>query len=87
MNCEKCKELLVAYLEDVLERSHKQAIESHLNTCPPCRAEADEIISLRGDNKPARPSGNKRQGPGPNEPRRQSLEPNSPRAKLQVERS
>ncbi|MHC4193971.1 MAG: anti-sigma factor family protein [Planctomycetota bacterium] len=47
MNCEKCKELLVAYLEDVLERSDKQAIESHLNTCPPCRAEANEIISLR----------------------------------------
>ena len=35
MNCEKCKELLVAYAEDLLAESQKQAIESHLNTCPP----------------------------------------------------
>ena len=47
MNCEQCKELLVAYVEELLAESQKQAIESHLNTCPPCRAEADEIIGLR----------------------------------------
>jgi len=47
MNCEKCKELLVAYVEDLLEESQKQAIESHLNTCPPCRAEANELFALR----------------------------------------
>jgi len=47
MNCEECKELLVAYVEDVLVESQKQVIESHLNTCPPCRAEADQIVSLR----------------------------------------
>jgi len=47
MNCEKCKELLVAYVEDLLDESQKQAIESHLKSCPPCRAEADKIVGLR----------------------------------------
>lgn len=47
MNCEKCKELLVAYVENLLPESQKQAVESHLNTCPPCRADADVVIGLR----------------------------------------
>ena len=47
MNCVECKELLVAYAEDLLEESQKQVIESHLNTCPPCRAELTQVISLR----------------------------------------
>jgi len=47
MNCEECKELLVAYVENLLAESQKQAIESHLNTCPPCRAELTQLIALR----------------------------------------
>jgi hypothetical protein len=47
MNCEKCKELLVAYVEGLLHKEQKQAIESHLNTCPPCRAELTQLIALR----------------------------------------
>ena len=47
MNCEKCKELLVAYVEKLLPESQKEAIESHLNTCPPCRAELTQLIALR----------------------------------------
>lgn len=47
MNCEQCKELLVAYVEDLLEEPQKQAIKSHLNTCPPCRAELTQLIALR----------------------------------------
>ena len=47
MNCEKCKELLVAYVEDLLPESQKQAVESHLNSCPPCRTELTQLIALR----------------------------------------
>jgi hypothetical protein len=47
MNCEKCKELLVAYVEGLLHKEQKQAIESHLNTCVPCRVEAGQIVGLR----------------------------------------
>ena len=47
MNCEKCKEFLVAYAEDLLAESQKQAIESHLKSCPPCRAELTQLIVLR----------------------------------------
>jgi hypothetical protein len=47
MNCEQCNELLVSYVEDLLEESQKQVIESHLKACPPCRAEANQVASLR----------------------------------------
>ena len=47
MNCAECKEHLVAYIEGLLAESQKQALESHLKVCPPCRAEASELISLR----------------------------------------
>jgi hypothetical protein len=46
MNCAECKELLVGYIEGLLEDSQKQAVESHLETCPPCRAELAQITSL-----------------------------------------
>ena len=48
MNCEQCKELLVAYVEGILAESQKQQIESHLQDCPPCRAEAAELTALHG---------------------------------------
>lgn len=46
MNCTECKELLVGYIEKLLENLQKQAVESHLETCPPCRAELAQITSL-----------------------------------------
>ena len=47
MNCAECKELLVGYIEGLLEDSQKQAVESHLQICPPCRAELKHISALR----------------------------------------
>ncbi|MHC4665105.1 MAG: anti-sigma factor family protein [Planctomycetota bacterium] len=47
MNCAECKGLLVGYIEKLLEDSQKQAVESHLETRPPCRAELAQITSLR----------------------------------------
>ena len=47
MNCAKCNELLVSYIEGLLAESGREAIESHLEACPPCRAELQQITSLR----------------------------------------
>jgi hypothetical protein len=47
MNCAECKEILVAYVEGLLAEPQKQAVESHLKDCPPCRAELAELIALR----------------------------------------
>ena len=47
MNCAECKEHLVAYIEGLLAESQKQAIESHLKVCPPCRAELAQLSTLR----------------------------------------
>ncbi|HUW19351.1 MAG TPA: zf-HC2 domain-containing protein [Sedimentisphaerales bacterium] len=47
MNCAECKELLVGYIEELLEDRQKQAIESHLEGCPPCRAELTQLTGLR----------------------------------------
>ncbi|HUT28709.1 MAG TPA: zf-HC2 domain-containing protein [Sedimentisphaerales bacterium] len=46
MNCTECREILVGYIEKLLEDSQKQAVESHLQTCPPCRVELAQITSL-----------------------------------------
>lgn len=47
MNCAKYREYLVAYIEGLLAEPQKQAIESHLRACPPCRAETKQLINLR----------------------------------------
>jgi len=47
MNCTECKELLAAYVEGLLAEPQKQAIESHLTQCPPCRAELAQLSTLR----------------------------------------
>ena len=46
MNCAECKELLVAYVERLLEESQKQAVAEHLKDCSACRAEAKELTRL-----------------------------------------
>ncbi|MHC4647933.1 MAG: zf-HC2 domain-containing protein [Planctomycetota bacterium] len=46
MNCAECKELLVGHIEKILEDSQKEAVESHLEICPPCRAELAQITTL-----------------------------------------
>ncbi|MHC4482505.1 MAG: anti-sigma factor family protein [Planctomycetota bacterium] len=47
MNCAESKELLVGYIEGFLAKSQKQALESHLKACPPCRAELTQLTGLR----------------------------------------
>ena len=46
MNCEETKELLVAYVEGLLEDSEKQAVAEHLKDCPACQAELTELTGL-----------------------------------------
>jgi hypothetical protein len=47
MNCTECREILVGYIEKLLKDSQKKAVESHLETCPPCRAELEALTGLR----------------------------------------
>ncbi|HUS71648.1 MAG TPA: zf-HC2 domain-containing protein [Sedimentisphaerales bacterium] len=47
MNCTECKELLVAYVEGLLDEPEKQTIAEHLKDCPVCQAESAEVRALR----------------------------------------
>jgi hypothetical protein len=46
MKCTETKELLVAYVEGILEDSEKQTVEKHLKDCPACQAELQDLMSL-----------------------------------------
>jgi hypothetical protein len=46
MKCTETKELLVAYVEGLLEESEKQAVAEHLKDCPACQAELTELTGL-----------------------------------------
>ena len=46
MNCAESKELLVAYVEGLLEDSEKQAVAEHLKDCSACQAELQEMTGL-----------------------------------------
>ena len=43
MNCAESKELLVAYIEGLLDESQKQTVAEHLKDCPSCQAELKEL--------------------------------------------
>jgi hypothetical protein len=47
MNCEESKELMVAYIEDLLDEKNKRSVAEHLKDCASCRAELKEISNLR----------------------------------------
>ncbi len=47
MNCAECKEILVAYLEDLLAEPQKQAVTEHLKDCHLCQAEVKQLTNLR----------------------------------------
>jgi len=47
MNCAECKELLVAYVEGLLDESQKEIVAEHLNSCTACQAELKELTDLR----------------------------------------
>ena len=46
MNCSECRELLAAYVEGLLDSQEKQLVETHLQECPACKAEADDFAKL-----------------------------------------
>jgi hypothetical protein len=47
MNCAECKEILVAYLEDLLAEPQKQAVAEHLKDCRSCQAELKQLTNLQ----------------------------------------
>ncbi|MGD0552061.1 MAG: zf-HC2 domain-containing protein [Sedimentisphaerales bacterium] len=47
MNCVECRELLVGYIEEMLDAGQNQAVKSHMDTCAECRKELEQAISLR----------------------------------------
>jgi outer membrane lipoprotein-sorting protein len=46
MNCTECKDLLLEYTEGLLSEAKQQDILSHLDICPPCQSELQEIRLL-----------------------------------------
>ncbi len=47
MNCEVCKESLVAYLEGLLAEDQKLAVTEHLKDCHSCQAELKQLTNLQ----------------------------------------
>ena len=47
MNCAECKEILVAYLEDLLAEPQKHAVTDHLKDCHLCQAEVKQLTNLQ----------------------------------------
>ncbi|MEJ2704127.1 MAG: zf-HC2 domain-containing protein, partial [Sedimentisphaerales bacterium] len=47
MNCTECRELLIAYVEGLLDESQKQTVAEHLKSCPACQKEARELTGLQ----------------------------------------
>ena len=47
MNCAEYKELLVAYIEGILDESQKEIVAEHLKDCASCQAEVKELSDLR----------------------------------------
>jgi hypothetical protein len=46
MNCAESKELMVAYIEDLLDEKNKQLVAEHLKDCASCQAELKGISNL-----------------------------------------
>ena len=48
MKCETCKELLVPYMEELLDASQAEQVGAHLENCPSCRTELEGLQTLQG---------------------------------------
>ena len=46
MNCRECKNLLIEYAEGLLDGHPKEGVEQHLEQCPQCRKEIENIRLL-----------------------------------------
>jgi outer membrane lipoprotein-sorting protein len=47
MNCSECRELLVGYIEGLLDDNLNQAVKSHLDICAECRKELEQVTALQ----------------------------------------
>jgi hypothetical protein len=47
MNCSECRELLVGYVENLLDQQQSKSVELHLKDCAACRAEAQQTRAIR----------------------------------------
>jgi len=47
MNCAECREILVGYIEGLLQDAQQEAVVGHLKDCSVCRAELAELAGLR----------------------------------------
>ncbi|MGA2323180.1 MAG: zf-HC2 domain-containing protein [Sedimentisphaerales bacterium] len=47
MNCSQCRELLVGYIEELLDAGQNQAVKSHLDICAECRKELEQVTALQ----------------------------------------
>jgi len=47
MNCTECKEILVAYLEELLAEDEKLAVTEHLKDCHTCQEELKQLTKLQ----------------------------------------
>jgi len=47
MNCSECRELLVGYIEGLLDDNLNQAVRSHLDVCAECRKELEQVNLLQ----------------------------------------
>ena len=47
MNCAECREILVGYVEGLLDVTEQEAVQLHLSACPPCRDELEQVTVLR----------------------------------------
>ena len=46
MNCERVQEFLSDYLEDLLPAEEREAVESHLRSCPECDGAREGLARL-----------------------------------------
>ena len=46
MNCDECKELIGAFIDNDLEEGRSSMIRTHLAFCPPCALVCEEVTSL-----------------------------------------
>lgn len=47
MNCNDCRPLLSAYVDDAMRGDERVALDAHLSTCAPCRVLVDDLASIR----------------------------------------
>ena len=47
MNCAECRELLVGYIEKLLDVQQGEMVRGHLKNCPDCQKELKQIMALQ----------------------------------------